>query len=162
MKVEMSLAWKTLDDDEHREVWDRFGERYEFSPSIDPNHISIAEPSPSVTYNISQDFDSEEKRTDLEGKVLAGLRSQTSPAERIYVLDWQHLCYWLYPHMSFDDWFIPALPNGDYYIFLAEDFRFGIFGHPWEWTSCVWGKGLLAFFESNRPELWDSKRRERS
>jgi len=60
----------------------------------------------------------------------------------LYALDWQHPCYWLYPHASFDAddedaWLVPVLPNGDYYIFLAEDFSFGSFGHPWEMTITI-------------------------
>jgi hypothetical protein len=156
----MSLAWESLDHSERREVWDSFSEKFEFNPSIYvENFPSILEPTRSITLEISKDFGDEMKIADLEKKVLAGLRSQTLLDERIYALDWQHECYWFYPHREFTDWFVPALPNGDYYIFVNEGFSFGIFGHPWEWTSCVWGNGLISFFESEMPALWSGMKR---
>jgi len=33
---------------------------------------------------------------------------------------------------------------GDYFIWLAQDFRYGTFGHPWEPSLCVFGEELLA------------------
>jgi hypothetical protein len=159
----VNLAWKTLDDIEAREVWDSFYDLFKFNPSIHPeNFPGISEPSPSITFEISRDFGDEDKIADLERKVLVGLRSQLSKNERIYALDWQHPCYSFYPNLEFTEWYVPALPNGDYYIFVSEDFSFGVFGHPWEWTSCVWGKGLISYFESNTPDLWSSVKRRRS
>ncbi|MEU5934541.1 DUF2716 domain-containing protein [Micromonospora sp. NPDC047187] len=40
-------------------------------------------------------------------------------------------------------------PVGDYYIHLAEDFRFGTFGHPWELSLCVFGDDMLDLVESD-------------
>lgn len=152
----MNDAWETLSQEEYDKVWDSFIEKFQFSPSINPERVrGIVEPFPSVTYEISKDFGDENKIADLDNKVLSALRSQTAPTEKIYALDWQHDCFWFYPHKNFEEWLIPVLPNGDYYIFLAEGFRFGIFGHPWEWTSCVWGKGLISLFEKSKPELWE-------
>jgi hypothetical protein len=152
----MNNAWITLTSNEYDKVWDVFGDKFKFNPSVHiGNFLGILEPSPSVTYQISEDFGDEDKVIDLDGKVLSALRSETGLEERIYVLDWQHECYWFYPHKDFQEWMIPVLPNGDYYIFLAEDFRFGIFGHPWEWTQCVWGKDLISFFEKSKPALWE-------
>ena len=37
---------------------------------------------------------------------------------------------------------MPVLPDGVYTLFLAPDGRFGIFGHPWEMTVCVFGREL--------------------
>lgn len=142
MKVRDYNAWVTLTQNEYDKVWDSFYEKFRFNPTIHiENFPGILEPSPSLTYEISDNFGDERNIVDLENKVLSALRSQSSQKEKIYVLDWQHECYWFYPHKNFQKWLIPILPDGDYYIFLAEDFRFGIFGHPWEWTSCVWGGG---------------------
>lgn len=152
----MDDAWVELSPDEYDKVWGDFFERLKFTPTVNPDGIrSILEPTPSVTYKISEDFGDKNKIADLENKVLSALRVQTPPTGKVYALDWQHDCYWLYPHINFQEWLISVLPDGDYYIFLAEDFRFGIFGHPWEWTSCVWGNELISFFEKSKPELWD-------
>jgi hypothetical protein len=159
----VDLAWNTLDKIETDLAWDRFGETFSFNPSVHPeNFPGISEPSPSITFEISRYFGDEDDNADLETKVLAGLRSQLSINERIYALDWQHPCYWFYPYREFTEWYVPALPNGDYYIFVSKDLSFGIFGHPWEWTSCVWGDGLISYFESNTPVLWPRVKRRKS
>ncbi|WP_198347940.1 DUF2716 domain-containing protein [Plantactinospora sp. KBS50] len=36
-------------------------------------------------------------------------------------------------------WPLSPYPDGDYSIYLAEGFRFGTFGHPWELSLCVFG-----------------------
>jgi len=48
---------------------------------------------------------------------------------------------------------IPVLPDGDYHIFLADDFSFGTLGHPWEQTICVFGKPLIDVVEREGPKL---------
>lgn len=40
-------------------------------------------------------------------------------------------------------WPLSPYPDGDYVIYLAEDFRFGSFGHPWEGSLCLFGEELL-------------------
>ncbi|MFB6780507.1 DUF2716 domain-containing protein [Streptomyces sp. NPDC056352] len=42
-----------------------------------------------------------------------------------------------------EGWPLSPYPDGDYYIFLADDLRFGTFGHPWEYSLCVFGAELL-------------------
>lgn len=159
----MNEAWIELAPAEHDEVWDGFFAQFHFKPSVYPeNFPGIFEPPQSITYKISEDFGNDSKVADLNSKALAALRAQTALDESVYVLDWQHQGYWFYPHRAFNEWQIPVLPNGDYYIFLAQDFRFGIFGHPWEWTSCVWGEGLLSFFDEFRPLLWEYILRKKS
>ncbi|GIH05322.1 hypothetical protein Rhe02_33890 [Rhizocola hellebori] len=46
-----------------------------------------------------------------------------------------------------------ATPDGDCYIYLAEDFQFGTFGHPWESTLCVFGQELLDLVEAELDTL---------
>jgi hypothetical protein len=68
----------------------------------------------------------------------------------VVVLDWQHQTYRCRPHKVRDEeppdemWPTEIYPNGDYYIWLAGDFRYGTFGHPWEPSLCVFGEELLA------------------
>lgn len=141
-------------------IWDSFYEKFKFSPSVHPeNFPSILEPHPSTTYEIKEKY-SDEEVEDLNAKVQEAIKSCSTINERICVLDWQHQCYWFYPHRHFQEWLVPVLPDGDYYIFLAEDFRFGIFGHPWEWTSCVWGGNLISFLENSKPKIWETTKRK--
>ncbi|MDO3703272.1 DUF2716 domain-containing protein [Micromonospora sp. C28SCA-DRY-2] len=50
-------------------------------------------------------------------------------------------------------WPLLPYPDGDYYIYLAEDFRFGAFGHPRKLSLCVFGGGLLDLVEADLHDL---------
>ena len=78
----------------------------------------------------------------------------------MYVLDWQHDCYFVNP-MSFDPFkkhlefkynrYISPIPNGDYYIFITKDLENIWFGHPWEKTVTLIGAKLIKTFLDSRP-----------
>jgi hypothetical protein len=158
------LAWEELTSAEMDQVWDRFYAEFKFRPSIHPKDWpGILEPNPSVTYSISSFYGigtaiATDMEKDLSVETLDALRKCVrGTRERVYALDWNHDCYWFYPDAIFraeetDAWKVPVLPNGDYYIFLAEDFRFGIFGHPWEQTICIFGQELLDAFATLPPK----------
>jgi hypothetical protein len=161
---EMS-AWRTLEDAERRVAWDRFDERFQFKPSTRPlDWPGILEPADSATFSIAHVYDNDApaygRRTlDLGVKLVSAFRRCVAPSKTIYVLDWQHTCYSFEPHGEFlfksdDDWPIPPLPNGDYYIFLTREMDLGVFGHPWEQTMCVFGQRLVEAFASDPPELF--------
>ena len=38
-------------------------------------------------------------------------------------------------------------PDGDYYFFIDEQFRFGYLGHPWRREVWIFGEALLPRFE---------------
>ena len=119
----------------------------------------IYEPFPSVTFALprlgrDQDMPTDADVADLQSVMLAVFAACTPPHGRIYALDWQHESFWLQPHVAFDAWRVPVLPDGDYYIFLAPDFSRGLFGHPWEWTMCVFGAPLLSALEPGMPRLF--------
>lgn len=159
-----SKAWIELIDSEYNEVWDRFYSQFQFNPSVKKESWpGIKEPLPSLTYNISAIYNMSEqeaelKNSNLMNSVLNIFKKLTSAREWIYALDWKHSCYKFYPHVSFDlnefgEWTIPILPNGDYYIFLEKDFKYGIFGHPWEMSMCFFGVDLLNELKIIKPEL---------
>jgi len=82
--------------------------------------------------------------------LLAALRRVTSIDDSVVVLNWQHQAYRCRPHRvrgaepPDETWPTEFYPSGDYYIWLADDFRYGTFGHPWEPSLCVFGEELLA------------------
>ncbi|GHF85694.1 hypothetical protein GCM10018790_73950 [Kitasatospora xanthocidica] len=83
-----------------------------------------------------------------------GLTKCSAPAESLWALDWQHTCYRLRPDLrGKEQWPLSPYPDGDYYIYLADDLRFGTFGHPWEHTLCVFGAELLDEIEEKVGEL---------
>lgn len=151
-------AWQLLSRSEYDAVWDGFEEKFDFKPTVHFNQFpSIEEPVGSVTYQFEYPSAENEETdvNDVNQKSLIAFQTLISQNEAIYALDWQHDCYWFYPHLPFTDWRIPIFPNGDYSIFLAKDFSFGIFAHPWEQTFCVWGNKLLADLQRNKPFLFE-------
>jgi len=151
-------AWEPLTQSEYDAVWDNFYEQFNFKPTVYPNEFpSIKEPVGSVTYQFEYPSAENEDNVidDVNQKGLIAFQKLVLPDEAIYALDWQHDCYWFYPHSSFNEWRIPIFPDGDYSIFLTKDFSFGIFGHPWEQTFCVWGDKLLAELQRNKPFLFE-------
>jgi hypothetical protein len=143
--------------------WNFMYETLHFTPSVQLRP-GIVEPTPSITYDIGHIYTVGETQAqhleeDLNQKTLTALQACTRPEQRLYALDWQHPCYWFYPHRMLgpsnaEDWYVPVLPNGDYYIFLAENFSFGIFGHPWEQTMCIFGQPLLNAYSRSQPLLF--------
>jgi hypothetical protein len=78
-----------------------------------------------------------------------------------FTFRWKDVCFGLatyllsvYPY-HFDGMWRVGLPDGDYAIFLAEDFSFGFFGHPWEATICIFGEPLLEAFQKYPPRLFE-------
>src|SRR5687768_10372448 len=110
-------AWIELAEHEYKNVWDRFYSEFQFRPSVDGSHWpGIREPRPSITYSIA---DTTTFVEDLDTQSIAVFRSVVAPDSRIYVLDWHHTCFWLYPHRSGGEPFHRSIfPDGDYHIFL--------------------------------------------
>jgi hypothetical protein len=152
-------AWIELSASEYKDVWDRFYNSFEFRPSITAaGWPGIREPRPSVTYSIA---DADGIVDGLDARALAVFRSLVVPDTRIYALDWQHTCFWFYPHLAGHEPFrISVFPDGDYSIFLAEDFSFGLFGHPWQETVCAFGERLLQVMAHHEPLFTHVLRRD--
>jgi len=157
-------GWIPMTREEEISIWDRFYPDFSFHPSIFREHWPVfAEPTPSTSFYVGFHIfrEPEHIRTqlisDLQQKMLAAFRRCISIESRIYALNWQHQCYWLDVHRIAltKRWEVPALPNGDYYLFLAQDFSFGILGQPWEMTMCVFGERLLNAFEGKWPRLFN-------
>lgn len=136
------MPWQELQPDEYDSVWDRFYSRFKFRPDYYERSIpAISEPTPFETFDLSQDID--DSFIDVMNAIFAKAFSKISkPQRHIYVLDWHHTCYKFDPQES-AAWTLGIFPDGDYYIFLADDFSFGTFGHPWQLSLCVFGQSLL-------------------
>jgi hypothetical protein len=160
-------------------AWDCFYRQFEFRASMDAKDWpAITEPVPSVSWDLALSRDDFDERwasgrwrfamdeDAVNRLVMVALQACVQPGDWVYALDWQHPAYRCWPHqvdLSVDTgtWPVPVFPNGDYYIFAAHDFRFGVFGHPWEATLCVWGIELLdAVKERNSGVLTRPLRRD--
>jgi hypothetical protein len=134
---------------EERTIWDRWLAEFAFRPSM---HVfpGIREPVPSATWSLDMlNNDPGYLKLDrFSATVEQALTTCTPDGESVLVLDWQHRCFRVRPDLMAggerSGWPLSPCPDGDYYIFLAEDFSFGSFGHPWEHTICLFGAGLLA------------------
>ncbi|MEU7903391.1 DUF2716 domain-containing protein [Actinoplanes sp. NPDC049118] len=144
-------AVETLEEPEYGRLWDRFRRQFAFRPGMTrATWPAIKEPVASVTWSLGAlDDDAGYQRLDaMVAAVNAGLWACTPPDGTLLVLDWHHVCYRIRPHRITAEhspaWSASMMPDGDYNIHLAEDFSFGTFGHPWEYTICVMGKPLIA------------------
>jgi hypothetical protein len=147
-------AWIELPRHRYDKVWDRFDAAFDFKPSVRPaDWPSFREPVPSVTWNISDLLAAfypwrDPLAAPYNLALLKALVATLSQDEPVLALDWQHASYAFHPHRLREpqepaNWRIPALPSGEYHIFVSEDFRLGSLGHPWEGTLCVFGAGFL-------------------
>lgn len=170
----MSIAaWEDIsglhfEGEEANAIWDQFVTRFAFRPGVTSMPV-VDEPTPSITYFIGHIYGPRERYlaliADLNTKMLAAFRTCVPLDGWLYALDWHHPTYRFRPHAPFNiadenAWRVPVLPNGDYYIFLAPDLRFGAIGHPWEQTMCIYGAELLTAMDSGQPHLFDIVLRE--
>lgn len=153
-------GWQELTDRRMDEAWNQYAAVFGYPPGRD-----FKTPSPSVTCDISGIYlrshvEFAALEADLTTKAFRALRSCTRPGERLYALDWQHPCYVFDPHHTgatadHESWPVPVLPNGDHYIFLAPDLRFGLIGNCVEQTICVFGQPLLDLLAGDPPRVFD-------
>ena len=159
---------KRLARAEYDGIWDRFDAKFDFRPDIHA-FPGITETSPSITWSLDvlSDDPGDRKLDRLVDVVQEGLAGCSAPGESLWILDWQHTCYRLRPDLPATDMFLPRVlegrsregwplspyPDGDYFIFLAEDLRFGTFGHPWEHSLCVFGGELLDAVQDDLRQL---------
>ncbi|MFS3916219.1 DUF2716 domain-containing protein [Bacillus australimaris] len=159
--------WIPLTNKELKYVWNTFYRDFKFKPSIS-RFPAFQIPSPFITYDISAYFEESSlllSDEDLEEKALLVFQEQIKADEYMLVLDWQHECYWVTPHGSFEkdefgEWRVPVLPNGDYYFFLSKEMHWGMLGHPWVQSITIFGEGLIDSFKRHPPILFQRQMRE--
>ncbi len=122
-------------------------------------------PKPWTVYAL--DDMSQDQIEQTAPAVKAALLQATEPGGRLYAMDWYH-CAFLYDPRKGDEQksvketdgdgkyraaFPFYYPDGDYYFFLDEDFRFGYLGHPWRNEIWAFGEKLLSELERIAPAL---------
>jgi Protein of unknown function (DUF2716) len=142
-------VWTELEHDAERQLWAEFADRYQFRAGTRPEAWpGIHEPTPSVTWDLSEVFtgnDFADGSRRVAQLLLELLTASTEWWESLVFHDWVHPSILFWPHRvdSLDGipgWQTGGLfPNGDYTILLAWGDRFGVFGHPWEQSLCVFG-----------------------
>ena len=123
-------------------------------------------PKPWTVYAL--DDMSQDQIEQMAPAVKMALRNAAAGSgKRLYALDWQHSAFLYDPgkdeeqkSVRLEDengefWaeFPFVYPDGDYYFFLDEDFRFGYLGHPWRNEIWAFGEKLLPELERIAPAL---------
>lgn len=150
-----------LDGEDTDAAWNRWYAEFDFRPSM-YEFPGIREPEPSATWSLDALHDDPGyfKIDRFTAAVERAIAACTPAGDSVLVLDWQHRCYRVRPDLlavgERSEWPLSPYPDGDYYIYLAEDFSFGSFGHPWEQTVCLFGAALLAEAEHAVSEILES------
>lgn len=160
--------------DLYDKVWDKVYKELHFKPDISYTHSFNS----NVPFKIDDDYAvfNVEKMDDgaidkMDSIIKNIFIDVTKEDERIYALDWQHSAFLYNPRNEDEQKFIKAedteffngegynayfpefFPDGDYYFFIDENFRFGYLGHPWRQEVWIFGKLLLDKFEQVYKEL---------
>lgn len=144
------LGWSELENENL--VWDKFNEIYKFRPSIRAvDWPGIIEPTPSRTFSIEHIYGSNfDRLTRQLCEFYSDCFANVIPnGQLVSVLDWQHPCFTYNPNAGFEfetmeDWPIPPLPNGDYYIFLTEGLSGGFSDILGSKLFVLWAKLLCS------------------
>ena len=163
MQVE---AWGELDWDAGDALWADFADRYQFRASTNADKWpSIVEPAPSVVWDLSTVFTGDYPggftagSRDVAAVVLRTLQDCTQWWDGVVFHDWVHPSRVFRPHTvdepdEVPGWDVGGLfPNGDYTIFVGRDYTFGILGHPWERSLCVFGEPAVAAFAARNQAI---------
>ncbi len=143
-------------------MWDQFNERFDFRPDYyERVRPAIIEPAPSIVFDLDVEW-SEEFVAMVSAAFRHAFESLIPAGDHLYFLDWQHPAYRYEPHADNDSPLpaLPVLPDGDYYIFVSQDFSFGTFGHPWQQSLLVFGEALLAALAQGPALPMDQLRRQ--
>lgn len=158
-----------LDNEAYKMVWDRVYTQLGFRPdsrgrNFPPFHIRDSHAVYAVDGMTAAQMEA------LEDAVRTVFLEVTAEGERLYALDWQHSAFlfnprdpetqkslWVedeaYPGGGYQADFPTFYPDGDYYFFLDEHFRFGFLGHPWRQEVWVFGEPLVQKFKKRHREL---------
>lgn len=154
-----------LSDNESKAVWDKINESLHFHPSIKSDVIPFQIAKPYIVYDISSI--NINAMDDVISKIFI---ESTRENEYLYALDWQHSDFKFHPRNkdeqqsicvnddrymggSYMAYFPSYYPDGDYYFFIASDFRFGYLSHPWQKKVWIFGKELIMAFKWNADVL---------
>ncbi len=154
-------------------VWNMVYEQLGFNPSVLKNVVPFEIAAEKAIYGIE---DMSEAQIDEMGDLIWDIFVKvTLPGERMFALDWHHSAFLYNPRDLMEQkdvwvedghslgggymaYFPPFFPDGDYYFFIDEKFRFGYLGHPWRQEVWIFGDLLLPEFEKVYAKLgWRQK-----
>ena len=155
------------DTEEYGLVWDRVYDELGFKPSYYDNDHSM---NGTLPFDIAQHYavySTDEicyDRLDEFNEAVTAVFADITPSDKkVYALDWQHSAFKFDPRNrsemqdiqagcqgfseGYTAYFPTFYPNGDYYLFIAEEFSFGWLGHPWRQEVWLFGDELIERFD---------------
>jgi hypothetical protein len=166
-----SELWVILDDEESNFVWDYVYNRFLFNPSMNNKLSPFKFQIPVDSYDISNSpiYNDDESINKIIKSILIDCMGND---DYIYALDWQHTNFRYNPRINtvieypvfikderhttyggYNVYFPKFYPDGDYYFFIAKDFRWGYLTHPWLKKVWVFGYELMALFKENADKI---------
>lgn len=154
----MKKQWVLLEEPkEINDIWNKIYSLFDFSPDYNNTQSPFTFPKfikHVKTYDISgmsrvlnpHDGDGNYRST-VQIETLKSIFAECMDEDDfIYALDWQHSCfkydsrveepygyYMTYETLENTRAYFPFFyPNGDYYLFVSQDFNWGYFTHPWQ------------------------------
>jgi Protein of unknown function (DUF2716) len=150
---------RELDTHEYTEVWKRFDSKFCFRPSVSESAPGISEPIDSITFRLAEKYE-DSWLDELQLSIFNSLQVCNAFKHEVYYLDWQHASY-LVNEVDGKEGLLNGFPDGDYAIFLDRDMSIGTFGHPWEYSICVFGEQFVISLLQNKPRILDRVIRNR-
>ncbi|WP_436535596.1 DUF2716 domain-containing protein [Actinoplanes sp. HUAS TT8] len=168
-------CWIDLDWEVGKILWNDFAARFHFrAGTTQSNWPAIVEPAPSITWDLSPIFEGDcpggftAGMIAVAGLVLGTLQDCTDWYEAVAFHDAVHPSALFRAHQADEPQDVPGwdtgglFPNGDYTIFVGRDQAFGIVGHPWEQSLCVFGAAAVNAFTTRNVTVLDATLRRRS
>lgn len=161
-------GWIELEWEVGKVLWADFAEQFHFRAGVtSKDWPAIAEPVPSVTWDLSPVFSGDSPggfgpgMLAVAGLVLGTLQDCTDWHETVAFHDWVHPSALFRPHQvdepqEVSGWDTGGLfPNGSYTIFVGRDYAFGVIGNPWEQSLCVFGDAAVDAFAVRNLKILD-------
>ena len=151
-----------LNDEQYTTVWNKVYRDLQFNPTTDTRFIPFSINAKHIVFDISQ---TNEDVIEIMQKLISNAFIKCiSPGEKMYALDWHHSAFLFDPRKPEDQQDIylgknPYLdgsdlyahfpgyyPDGDYFFFIDEQFKFGYLSHPWREEVWIFGESLVSEF----------------
>ena len=167
-----SELWVILQDDEYDRVWDNLETEFRFNPRSAVNGLpTFSFPIPVDAYSLGEYSVWCENESINNGIIKTVFIECMEDDDYMYALDWQHTCFRYNPRirdtieypvfipdekkpsLGYNVYFPEFYPDGDFYFFVAKDFRWGYLTHPWLNKVWVFGDKLISLIKKYSEKL---------
>jgi len=134
-------------------VYDRIDNELHFRPGYNVGRYLFNQKPPfeiNKSYIIYDIKNVTDEQVDIMNDIISKCFIEASDEnDRIYAIDWNHEEFICKPSdlknkKDESGHYLPCFyPDGDYYFFISEDFRFGYLAHPWRMEVWIFGTDLI-------------------